>query len=148
MKYLTFFLLLVSLHSCVSGQSLMDCRETVEMQEIVSNLENSEYSISYNYMPEISIIGSNARFLLRKGKDSGCSLYNNIVKGEKVEISHILLSLIFEEPDYLMFEIKYEWDQDSVKSELFSYNQLEWSPKGIDEGSLKAIRDYWERRLN
>lgn len=147
MKLLLSLICILSVHSCVITQKVIDCPKDSEIEELVELLSDNEFTIDYNYSPKLIVNGKNALKVLTKGEPVSCYLLNNLIKGEKVKISHIILSEIYSNPDDLSFSVDYIWNNENIESEVYTYNGLKWTEDKISQDSLDEIVNQWRRQL-
>lgn len=144
MKEICALLLLVFLNSCSSSYLQLKCRRDYQSEALIKKLNDEEFTIAYNYAPVIGITGNNAVELLKLGKKAGCTLYRQIMTGKKVVISHILLSIINDDPKKLFLDVTYIQNGNG-KEAVFTYNGLSWDALGIDQDSYVSIKKYWNK---
>lgn len=147
MKLLLSLICILSVHSCLITQEVIDCPKSSEIEELVELLSDNEFTIDYTYSPKLVVNGKNALKVISKGEPASCYLLNNLIKGKKVKISHIILSEIHSKPDELYFSVDYIWNNENIESEVYTYNGLKWTEDKISQDSLDEIVKQWRRQL-
>ena len=147
MKLLLSTICILFVNSCSNPLDLMDCPKSPEIEKLVDLLNDTEFTIAYNYSPMLVVNGTNALKLISKGETASCYLLNNLIKGEKVKISPIILSEVHSNPDDLYFSVDYIWNNEDVESKVYTYNGLKWREDEISQESLDEIVEKWRRQL-